>query len=284
MRQTMFMLPIGRRQTLTVARATQVGLFLTDGKDDVLLPRKYVTRDSPPGMEMEVFVYLDGEERPVATTERPLAELGGVATMRCVASGPGGAFMHWGLEKDLLVPMAEQRGPMRPGDFRVVWVGLDEATNRLYGSTRLERHLLPAPNELVGEKVKALPFHRHPHGLMCAVDDRYLGMLFDSEAPGPLPMGRSFDGYARQVREDGRVALALTPIGYEATLREGPALLERLRREGGFLPFNDRTPPEKIRDEFGLSKASFKRLIGTLQREGKLTIESHGIRASENPT
>ena len=272
---------IGRRQTLTVARATPVGLFLTDGKDDVLLPKKYVRGDTPPGTELEVFLYLDGEERPVATIEQPLAELGEIATMRCVASGNGGAFMAWGLEKDLLVPKAEQRGPLREGDQRVVWVGLDEVSNRLYGSTLLERHLLPAPPETNGQKVRALPFARHPHGLLCAVDARYLGMLFDSEAPGPLPLGRAFDAYVRNVREDGRVALSTTPVGYQATLGEGPALLDRLAREGGFLPFNDRTPPERLRAEFGLSKASFKRLIGTLQREGKLTIESHGIRAAD---
>lgn len=274
------MIPIGRRQTLTVARATPVGLFLTDGKDDVLLPRKYVTRDTPPGTEVEVFVYLDGEERPVATTERPYAELGGVSVMRCVASGPGGAFMDWGLEKDLLVPVAEQRGPLRVGDNRVVWVGLDETSNRLFGSTRLERRLAPAPLDLAGQKVRALPYSRHEHGLMCVVDDRHLGMLFDAEASGPLPMGRPFDAYARKVRDDGRVALSLTPVGYQAVLAEGPALLERLQRQGGFLPLNDRTPPDEIRAQLGLSKASFKRLIGTLQREGKLTIESHGIRAT----
>lgn len=272
------MLSIGRRQVLTVARATPVGLFLTDGKDDVLLPKKYVTRDTPPGSEVEVFLYLDGEERPVATIEHPAAEVGQVATMRCVASGPGGAFMDWGLEKDLLVPMAEQRGPIRVGDQRVVWVGLDEISGRLYGSTKLERHLAPAPPDLKG-KVRALPFSKHPHGLMCVVNDQYLGMLFDSEAPGLLPLGRPFEAYPRKVREDGRIALSLTPVGYEAALEEGPALLAKLSAVGGFLPYNDKTPPEKIREVFGLSKASFKRLIGTLQREGRLAIESHGIRA-----
>ncbi len=270
---------IGRRQTLTVARATPVGLFLTDGREDVLLPRKYVRGNMPPGTEIEVFLYLDGEERPVATTEHPLAEVGGLAVMRCVANGPGGAFMHWGLEKDLLVPFAEQRGPIQPGDSRVVWVDLDTVSGRLFGSTRLERHLVAAPADLVGRKVRALPYSRLDHGIMCAVDDRYVGMLFDTEAPGPMPMGRPFTAYARRVREDGRIALSLTPVGYKATLAEGPALLDRLARSGGFLPLNDRTPPDEIRHEVGLSKASFKRLIGTLQREGKLTIESHGIRA-----
>ena len=270
---------IGKRQTLTVARATPVGLFLTDGKDDVLLPRKYVRGDTPPGTEIEIFLYLDGEERPVATTERPYAELGETAPLRCVASGPKGAFMDWGLEKDLLVPMAEQRAPLKVGEVRVVWIGFDESSGRLFGSTRLERHLAPAPADLAGKRVKALPFSRHPHGLMCVVDDLYIGMLFDAEAPRPLPMGKEFGAYARKVREDGRIALALTPVTYQATLEEGPALLARLGKEGGFLPFNDRTPPDTIRAEFGLSKASFKRLIGTLQREGKLQIESHGIRA-----
>lgn len=274
------MIALGRRQTLTVARATPVGLFLTDGTDDVLLPRKYVRRDTPPGTELEVFIYLDGEERPVATTERPLAQVGEIAAMRCVGTGAGGAFMGWGLEKDLLVPFADQRSPIRMGDTRVVHVSLDERSRRLVGSTRLERHLEPAPPELEGKRVHALPYARQEHGTMCAIDGRYLGILFDAEANRPTAPGQGFDAYVRKVREDGRVALSLTPIGYEASLAEGPALLDRLGREGGFLPFNDKTSPERIREEFGLSKASFKRLIGTLQREGKLTIESHGIRAA----
>lgn len=272
------MISIGRRQSLTIARATPVGMFLTDGQQDVLLPRKYVPSGLLPGAQLDVFVYLDGEERPIATTLHPKAEVGQVASMTCVSSGPRGAFMDWGLEKDLLVPKAEQRDPIRDGERHTVWVGFDDLSGRLYGSTKLERHLGPAPADLVGQRVQALPYRRQDHGTMCVIDDRYLGILFDAESDGPRPIGRPFPAFARKVREDGRVALALTPVGYQAALGEGPSLLERLKREGGFLPFNDRTPPETIRAELGLSKASFKRLIGTLQREGKLVIESHGIR------
>jgi predicted RNA-binding protein (virulence factor B family) len=273
------MIKIGRYQSLTIGRLAEPGAYLTDGQDEVLLPNRFAGVSPNVGEELRVFVYTDSEDRPVATTQRPLAVEGGFATMECVDSTRVGAFMHWGLDKDLLVPYAEQHSPMRAGQSYVVRVALDEKTERLVGSTRLSRYFQIAPLSIkVGEQVGILAYRLAEHGILVVVDNLYGGLVFDIDGGNTLRVGDRRDGYVKRVRDDGRIAITLIKEGFSAAIAESPRILELLRSSSGYLPYGDRSSPEEIRQVFGMSKATFKKLIGQLFREGKIKIEPHGIR------
>lgn len=273
------MIEIGKTQTLRVTRRTDPGLFLTDGENEVLLPNRYAPASAAPGDTLRVFVYTDSEDRPVATTKRPKAEAGGFAVLTVLGTSPVGAFVDLGLDKDLLVPFGEQRRPLAEGDRAVVRVVLDPKTRRLIGSTRIERYLDRDTSALKpGTPVEALIVGGGQEGVRAIVDDRYFAMIFPDEIFERLPVGSRRRAFVKKIREDGRVSISLSPQGYESVMNEADRVLDMLNREGGFLPYSDASSPEEIRSAFGMSKGSFKKLIGTLQREGKITIEHHGIR------
>ena len=274
-----FMIELGRTQTLVVARLTSVGAFLTDGATDVLLPKKYVHEATVPDDQLEVFVYADSEDRLVATTRRPKAQVGEFAAMRVVDLAAAGAFVDWGLEKDLLVPFANQNHRLSERDTAVVWVMRDDVSRRIVGSTKYRRFLVPEANGLAqAQTVSLVLLEPLRDGMAVAIDGKYHGMLFADEIHSRLMVGQTMPGFVKRIREDGRISVSLSPQGQAAIEGEGPRLLARLDREGGFLPFSDTTDPEIIRREFSMSKASFKRLIGSLMRNGEITIEHHGIR------
>ena len=273
------MIELGRTQTLVVARLTSVGAFLTDGTTDVLLPKKYVHESTVPDDRLEVFIYADSEDRPVATTRRPLAQVGEFAPMNVVDIAGAGGFVDWGLEKDLLVPFAHQNHRLTARDRAVVWVMRDDVSRRIVGSTKYRRFLIPEAQDLQqAQSVSLVLLEPLRDGMAVAIDGRYHGMLFADEIHTRLSVGQAMTGYIKRIREDGRISVSLSPQGQTAIEGEGPKLLARLDRQGGFLPFSDGTEPDVIRREFGMSKASFKRLIGSLMRSGEIVIEHHGIR------
>ena len=225
------MIELGRTQTLVVARLTSVGAFLTD----VLLPKKYVHESTVPDDRLEVFIYADSEDRPVATTRRPLAQVGEFAPMNVVDIAGAGGFVDWGLEKDLLVPFAHQNHRLTARDRAVVWVMRDDVSRRIVGSTKYRRFLIPEAQDLQqAQSVSLVLLEPLRDGMAVAIDGRYHGMLFADEIHTRLSVGQAMTGYIKRIREDGR--------------------------------------------EFGMSKASFKRLIGSLMRSGEIVIEHHGIR------
>jgi predicted RNA-binding protein (virulence factor B family) len=278
------MIQIGRTNELQVAERSPHGLILTDGTDRVLLPNRYVPPQARLGEKLSVFVSTDSEDRPVATTLRPLGEVGDFAAVRVKdVSGPG-AFVDWGLDKDLLVPFAEQRVPLRAGQTVLVYILLDARTNRVIGSTRLQRHLSGEPRGFMdGQRVQGIVADVSSEGARVIVDGRAMGIVFPDEMHAKLKIGDRRTMFVKRVREDGALALALSAAGYTAAQELGPSILERLRREGGFLPFSDHSTPEEIRAAFDVSKATFKKAIGTLQKEGSITIEYHGIRLKGDP-
>jgi predicted RNA-binding protein (virulence factor B family) len=278
------MIQIGRTNELQVAERSPHGLILTDGTDRVLLPNRYVPPQARLGEKLSVFVSTDSEDRPVATTLRPLGEVGDFAAVRVKdVSGPG-AFVDWGLDKDLLVPFAEQRVPLRAGQTVLVFILLDARTNRVIGSTRLQRHLSGEPRGFLdGQRVQGIVADVSAEGARVIVDGRAMGIVFPDELHAKLKIGDRRTMFVKRVREDGALALALSAAGYTAAQELGPSILERLRREGGFLPLSDHSTPEEIRAAFGVSKATFKKAIGTLQKERAITIEYHGIRLNASP-
>ncbi|HWD39320.1 MAG TPA: S1-like domain-containing RNA-binding protein [Fimbriimonas sp.] len=270
---------IGHIQELRVNRETQHGLYLGDEDGEVLLPRGQCPVDARIGDALEVFVYTDSEDRPVATTKRPYATVGECARLRVVSVTNVGAFLDWGLDKDLFCPNREQAGRMRVGEEYVVCVYLDQVSKRVACSNRLNRHLSLDGSELrVGDKVEIMVSEQLWDSTIVIIDGWLKASMFPDEWHEDLEPGDVRPAYVKQVREDGRVAVSLRPQGYEAVLGERERILEALKREGGVLPVSDKSSPEEIQRRFGLSKGAFKKLIGTMYREGEITIGSDSIR------
>ncbi len=275
---------LGKRNLLTITRQGPPGYFLDDGEGgEILLPGKYIPEDSKPGDTIEVFVYRDSEDRLVSTTETPLAMVGDFAALKIVDISPGiGAFLDWGLEKDLLLPRREQGGFRNVGEKVVVHVFLDEKSNRIVASTRLQRWLSKTPPAYAKDHpVKLLIAGRTPLGYKAVVDNRYQGLLYGSELSGPLETGLLTDGFVKAVRPDGKLDLSLDRSGFARVAPMTDQILEALKTAGGHLPYNDESPPEAIRSAFGISKKAFKQAIGTLYRKRLITIVGEGISLSQ---
>lgn len=272
------MLQLGKTQSLTVARLTSVGAYLTDGSEDILLPKKYVEPNVDLGQSIEVFVYLDSEDRPVATTQTPKAEADSFALLRCVGVSNIGAFLDFGLEKDLLVPFREQLSPMREEQSYVVRVFVDPVSNRLVGSSKIRRFVKPPPDTLApGTEMDFLVADLRARAAIGIADGLYEAAVLDDEMPRPLKVGQKLRAWIKRRNEDG-LLLALRPLGRRAEMTEADSLVERLRTNNGFLPYNDDSPAEEIRRKLGMSKSAFKRIVGHLLKDGRIDIESYGIR------
>jgi len=271
---------LGKRNLLTIVREGPPGYFLDDGEGgEILLPGKYIPAGSKPGETIEVFIYRDSEDRLVATTETPLAMVGDFAALKIVDISPGiGAFLDWGLEKDLLLPRREQGGFRKVGENVVVHIFLDEKSDRIVASTRLQRWLSKAPPAYAKDHpVSVLVAGRTPLGYKAVVENLYQGLLYGSELSGPLEIGSRLDGFVKAVRPDGKLDLSLDRSGFA---RVGPItdqILEALKAAGGHLPYNDSSPPDAIRSAFGISKKAFKQAVGTLYRKRLIEIVGEGI-------
>ena len=271
---------LGKRNLLTIVREGPPGYFLDDGEGgEILLPGKYIPAGSKPGETIEVFIYRDSEDRLVATTETPLAMVGDFAALKIVDISPGiGAFLDWGLEKDLLLPRREQGGFRKVGESVVVHVFLDEKSDRIVASTRLQRWLSKTPPAYAKDHpVSLLVAGRTPLGYKAVVENLYQGLLYGSELSSPLETGSRLDGFVKAVRPDGKLDLSLDRSGFA---RVGPItdqILEALKAAGGHLPYNDSSPPDAIRSAFGISKKAFKQAIGTLYRKRLIEIVGDGI-------
>lgn len=280
------MAKIGERAALTVLREKSFGLYLDGGElGEVLLPHKEVPPDNVIGQPLDVFLYTDSEDRPVATTRIPKAMPGEIARLKCVAVTEFGAFLDWGLAKDLLVPFREQAGRMEVGRFYVVLVRLDEVSGRIVATTRIARHLDRTPHDYrPGDEVALVIFGKTDLGYKAAVNARHSGMLFAERVFQDLRPGEKLTGYIAAVRPDGKLDLSLDPPGRArvATLEE--RILAELNARGGFWAIGDHSPAEEIRDELGVSKRTFKQALGALLRKQLVQIGERGIRLPPGPT
>ena len=274
-------LDIGAYNTLTATRSTPQGLYLSSGVQEVLLPSRFVTDEMEVGSELEVFVLFDSEERPVATTQKPYGVVGDIVSLRVVGVAPFGVFLDWGLEgKDLFLPKPLQRKPVEEGDKCVVRIEVDQVTERLIGNPKIERYLDEVPDEVMhlDQEVEALAYDRTPLGFSCMVDRKYSGMLYHNEVFRDIQVGDLLKAHVRQLREDGKLDLSLRKSGFDGLKGQEKEIMEKLERAGGFLPYNDGSDPQAIRDEFQMSKKSFKKLIGVLYRQQLIDITHKGIK------
>ncbi|KAB7730298.1 GntR family transcriptional regulator [Rudanella paleaurantiibacter] len=275
------MIELGRINRLRALRLTSVGMFLGhESGEEVLLPNKYVPQTLREDEFIDVFVYTDSEDRIIATTLHPTVQRDEFGALRVVSVTSYGAFLDWGLEKDLLVPHREQAQPMEVGQSYVVFVYYDETTDRLVGSSRINRFIEEGrmPDLEEGDEVNLLIYERTDLGHNAVVDNRYRGLLYASETFRALRPGDQLTGYVKRIRDDYRIDLTLQKPGFEGIEPNAQAILTKLQQSGGFLPLTDHSDPQVIYRTLEMSKKTFKKAIGTLYRERKISLEEGGIR------
>lgn len=269
---------IGHYNTLTIARETKVGLFLTDGKDDVLLPLKYVPKEYNIGDEIIVFVYLDHEERPVATTLEPYILMDEFGLLRVNYVNKFGAFLDWGLEKDLFVPFKEQARPMEKGKRYLVFAYIDEKTNRIVASSKTNQFLSNENLSVsVGDEVELIISHITDMGINVIINDIHKGLLYKDQVYDDIRLGDRMKGYIKNIRPDHKIDVSLQKLGYQNIEPNAEKILQELRASRGFLRLNDNSHPEDIKTVLKMSKKTFKKAIGSLYKDKLIEIKDEGI-------
>ena len=274
------MLFIGKYNTLTIARSTDFGLFLEDVQgDEVLLPNRYVTDDMQIDDSITVFVYNDSEDRPVATTEKPYIVRNEFAYLKCVDVNSKGAFLDWGLSKDLFVPFREQPFPLREGESYIVYLYLDRTTDRLLASCKINKYL---DNERLtvaeGDEVDLLIWERTELGFNVIVNQYHKGLVYHNEIFKNINVGDQVKGFVKKIRPENRLDISLEKVGVERFDPLNERILSSLRDNNGFLPLHDNSTPEEIYEGLEMSKRNFKKSIGNLLKKGKIQFEENGIR------
>ena len=273
---------IGKINRARVDAIMPQGFYLeleTGGR--ILLPGNKNQFTLEEGEIIDVFVYMDSEDRPIATLDKPLAQVGEFAVLTVKEVNRIGAFLDWGLNKDLLLPYKQQLGELQRGDKCVVYVLLDEKSGRLVATEKIKSFLDTDTSELhIGERVELAAYEVTPDYVDFLVNYRYTGRLMVTRGMERIYIGDTMTGYIQRFTSDGKITLNLSPVGYKEIMKsESPAaILQKLEEAGGSLPYGDHSDPEIIRQEFGVSKKTFKKILGTLFREGKIILDDDGFR------
>lgn len=255
-------------------------MYLTDGEDnDVLLPTKYIQQQFKVGDYINVFVYRDNEGRPIATTLEPFVQVNSFASLEVKQITKTGCFLEMGVEKDLLLPFSEKRFAEREGDFVVVYVYIDQKTGRLVATEKLNKHFTEHTDQLhTRDEVEVLVYEETPLGMKCVVNNAFSGILYHNEISTEVLAGDQLKAYVKRIRTDGKLDLQLQKIGFNHAKDITVIILDKLESNKGFLPLHDKSEPQKIQAEFGVSKKVFKQAIGHLYRIKKIRIDADGIR------
>lgn len=275
---------IGRYNSLQVVKHTDFGLYLDGGADgEILLPNRYIPKDTPTEVEdwLNVFVYLDSEDKLLATTEKPKVQVGEFASLKVKEINSIGVFLDWGLPKDLLLPYSEEKRQLKQGDYCVVHVYLDKRTRRITATARLDRYLdKAAANYSLGQEVKLLVVEESDLGFKAVINNQHWGLIHKNEVFKFLRSGKQEIGYIKALRDDGKIALSLQPVGAQAADSLNDKIIAKLRDNQGSLPVSDKSDPQVIADLFGVSKGNFKKAIGALYKNGQIVIHADRIELS----
>ena len=273
------MIEIGKVNTLKVLRETEVGLYLGDEeKNDVLLPASYVKEKYKVGQELEVFVYPDSDGKAIATTSRPYIQINEFAYLRVVSVYDIGAFLDWGIEKDLLVPFNEQKHKLTEDNFYVVFVYLDEVTNRIVASTKIDKFVDNENIELKEtEEVDLIVYEESPLGFSCIINGHHKGLIYHNDIYKDVEIGDEMKGFVKTIREDKLIDISFQKSGFKNVLDSTEVVMEYLEKNNGFVNLHDKSTPEEISIRLSMSKATFKKAIGILYRHRKILIKPEGI-------
>ncbi len=273
------MIHLGKVNPLTVLRETGVGLYLVDNEEnEVLLPTSFIKTPYKVNDKINAFVYRDSEDRLIATARKPIAEIYSFANLQVSEIAGIGAFLDWGLEKDLFVPFNEQKNKMEKGVSYVVYIHLDELTQRIVASSKISKFI---SNEHLtvelGQEVDLIVFEESPLGFSCVINGMHKGLMYRNDIYKKIQLGDKVKGYVKTIREDNLIDLSLQKIGFKNILSSTDIILEYLEENDGFLNLTDKSTPEEIAEKFSMSKATFKKSIGVLYRQRKVKIEEDGV-------
>lgn len=279
------MLQIGKFNELIVKKEVDFGVYLVADDQEILLPKKYVPKETKVGDSLRVFIYTDSEDRLIATTLIPKAIVGEFAYLLVKDTNKYGAFLDWGLEKDLLVPHSEQPQKMQKGKGYLVKVYLDPITERVVATGKTEKNLEKEEINLTeGAEVELLVYGFTERGIKVIVDNKYPGLLYKSDVYQELRIGDKAQGYVRKIREDNKIDVSIRKTGPEEIQEAKNRIFSQLKASGGFLSLNDKSSPELIKKILHLSKKSFKKGVGGLYKEGIIEITEEGIKLKEEET
>lgn len=271
---------LGKFNTLEVVKQVDFGLYLDgDEEGEILLPSRYVPDDCQIGDWLRVFLYLDIDERLIATTLTPLVQVGEFACLEVAWVNEFGAFLHWGLMKDLFVPFSEQKMKMQVGRSYVVHTHLDDESYRIVASAKVDRYLSKEmPTYQPGDEVNILIWQKTDLGFKAIIENQFSGLLYDGEIFQPLRTGSLLKAFVKQVREDGKIDLMLQKPGFEKIDDFAKTLLDYISEHDGQIALTDKSPAEDIYDTFGVSKKTFKKAVGDLYRKRLIVLQEEGIR------
>ncbi len=274
------MVNVGQYNDLKVVREVSIGVYLEGADDGILLPKRFVPRDTRVGDIITVFVYHDSENRLIATTQKPKAVVGQIAMLEAVSSTSDGAFLDWGLMKDLFVPRSKQLMGMRKGGRYVVLIYIDEQTGRVAATEKFEWYLSNDPLTVKEmEMVKLLTYRRTDLGYVMIINDKHTGLLHFNEIYQNIEVGMVFDGYIKKIyEENNNIDVVLGKPGYQRVEDETSKILRLLEENNGYLPYHDKSDPEDIYEFFGMSKKTFKMAVGRLYKEKKIELTKTGFR------
>ena len=275
------MIELGKKHKLNVIRQTNDGLILVDDqKEEILLPTNECPSNLKIGDSLNVFIYRDQNEKKIATTVIPKINLHEFALLQVASITKVGAFLDWGLEKNLLIPFSEQQQELKEGRWYIVYLDIDETTDRLFGSTYIERQLQNIHITVKeGEKVDLLVYQKTDLGYSVIVNNEHKGLIFENEIFTTINIGDVLKGYVKKIREDNKLDISLQPIGYKKFIDVNSSnIYQTLIDNNGYLTVTDKSSPEEIKSLFGLSKKAFKKSIGALYKQKKIVIEKDGIR------
>lgn len=277
------MVEIGKYNTLTVVKIVDFGVYLDGGeRGEILMPKEYVPANCFPDDEVRVFVYFDSEDRIVATTEVPYVKVGEFAFLKVVAVSHVGAFLDWGLRKDLLVPFREQRDPMVEGKSYLVYAYADKASDRIVASTKVDKYLDQVfPEYEVNEEVDILIARKTDLGYAVIINNMHWGLIYDNEVFQIIKIGQKMKGYIKAIREDEKIDVSLQAPGYAKIEGLAGVILEKIKDYDGILDLSDKSDPEEIYRVFGCSKKNYKKALGTLFKQGLIEINDTEVRLKE---
>jgi len=276
------MIKVGEYNTLKVVKAVDFGMYLDGDKDEILLPTRYVPKELKVDDEITVFIYHDNEGRLIATTDRPVASVGEIAMMEVADANPAGAFLKWGIMKDVFIPISLQEKKMHPGDRRLVRLFIDERTGRVTATEKIDKYLSNYELSVeVHQPVDLVVYQVTDIGYKVIVNSRHLGVLHFNEVFRELAVGDKVQGFVKNIRPDNKLDISLGTKGYSKVPAEEGKIIGLLRANSGYLPYNDKSAPEAIYEFFGMSKKTFKMTVGALYKKKQIEITQTGIKLTE---